>query len=89
MFTPQRTLEAEAIIAEQYKKLNGPYYETSVMIEAVFETTGIDVTITPIDGHTSKLRGDTDNYLKLLCDALNTVAFPDDKQVMIIRGEKR
>jgi Holliday junction resolvase RusA-like endonuclease len=59
------------------------------MIEAVFEPTGTDVTITPIDGHTSKLRGDTDNYLKLLCDALNGVAFPDDKAVMIIRGEKQ
>lgn len=89
MFTPQKTLEAEAFIADVYRNLRGPYYETSVMIEATFEPTGIDVTITPIDGHTSKLRGDTDNYLKLLCDALNGVAFPDDKQVMIIRGEKR
>lgn len=89
VFTPVRTLEAEAVIAERYRQLRGPYYEGPVSIEALFEPTGIDVTITPLAEHTSKLRGDTDNYLKLLCDALNGVAFPDDKAVMIIRGEKR
>jgi len=41
------------------------------------------------EAHTSKLRGDTDNYLKLLLDGLNGVAFVDDKCVMIVRGEKR
>lgn len=89
VFTPQRTLEAEALIAAEYTRLKGPYYETAVAIDAVFEPTGIDVTISPLGEHTSKLRGDTDNYLKLLCDALNGVAFPDDRAVMIIRGEKR
>ena len=89
VFTPVRTLEAEALIAAEYTRLKGPYYEGPVSIDAVFEPTGIDVTITPLGEHTSKLRGDTDNYLKLLCDALNGVAFPDDKAVMIIRGEKR
>jgi len=89
VFTPQRTLEAEALIAEQYRALGGPYYEGPVMIESKFEPTGIETTLTPLEDHTSKLRGDTDNYLKLLCDALNGVAYPDDKQVMIIRGEKR
>lgn len=89
VFTPQKTLEAEAFIAEEYNRLRGPYYETTVSLEAIFEQTGIEVTITPIEGLTSKLRGDTDNYMKLLCDALNGVAYPDDKQVMIIRGEKR
>lgn len=89
VFTPVRTLEAEAVIAEQYVASCGPYYKTPISLDATFYLNKIDVTITPLEEHESKLRGDTDNYLKLLCDALNTVAYPDDKQVMIIKGEKR
>lgn len=36
----------------------------------------------------SKLRGDLDNYLKLAFDALNGVAFDDDKQVVKITAVK-
>lgn len=90
MFTPARTLAAEAYISELYAKLRGPFYDGPVMIEAIFRTTETEVTITPIDSeHTSKLRGDTDNYLKLLLDGLNGIAFEDDKCVMIVRGEKQ
>jgi crossover junction endodeoxyribonuclease RusA len=89
VFTPEKTLVAEAIIAEQYRKLGGPFYECPVSIEAVFTPESTEITITPLSEHTSKLRGDTDNYLKLVGDALNGVAYPDDKAVMIIRGEKR
>lgn len=90
VYTPERTLIAEAKIADAYKEANGPFYEGPVQVEAVFKSKGIDVTITPLDEtHTSPLRGDTDNYLKLLCDALNEVAYLDDKRVMIIRGEKQ
>lgn len=90
VYTPERTLIAEATIAESYEEARGPFYQGPVSIEATFDPKGIDVTITPLEEtHTSSLRGDTDNYLKLLCDALNEVAYPDDKKVMIIRGEKR
>jgi Holliday junction resolvase RusA-like endonuclease len=90
VFTPERTLIAEAIIADQWRKDNAPYYETPVMLEATFTPTSTEITITPLDpSHASKLRGDTDNYLKLVCDALNGVAYPDDKAVMVIRGEKQ
>jgi Holliday junction resolvase RusA-like endonuclease len=89
VFTPVRTLQAEAVIAEHYKSIGGPYYEIPVQLDAIFYSNRIEATLTPLLDHTSGLRGDTDNYLKLLCDALNGVAFPDDKQVMIIRGEKR
>jgi len=90
VFTPARTLEAEAYIAALYEKLRGPFYDGPVMIEAVFRTSETEVTISPLEeAHTSKLRGDTDNYLKLLLDGLNGVAFIDDKCVMIVRGEKR
>ena len=90
VFTPARTLQAEAYVAETYTKLRGPFYDGPVMIEAIFRATETEVTITPINSdHTSKLRGDTDNYLKLLLDGLNGIAFEDDRCVMIVRGEKR
>jgi Holliday junction resolvase RusA-like endonuclease len=90
VYTPERTLLAEAKIAEAYKEARGPFYQGPVSIDAVFDSKGINITIEPLEEtHTSPLRGDTDNYLKLLCDALNEVAYPDDKRVMIIRGEKR
>ena len=89
VFTPERTLIAEALIAEDYRKLGGPFYECPVSIEAVFTPESTRITLTPLGDHTSKLRGDTDNYLKLVGDALNGVAYPDDKAVMIIRGEKQ
>jgi len=90
VYTPERTLEAESKIADEYERQRGPYYDGPISVEAVFYAKGLDVTITPLEPeHISSLRGDTDNYLKLLCDALNGVAYPDDKAVMIVRGEKR
>ena len=55
----------------------------------VFTPEGTTVTVTPVDGTQSKLRGDLDNYVKLLMDGLNGVAWLDDKQVIVVRAEKR
>lgn len=86
VFTPKTTLEAEAYIAQIY---DGPQYEGTVKVECVFTPTGTTVTLTPIDGEQSKLRGDLDNYVKLLMDGLNGVAWLDDKQVTVIQAEKQ
>lgn len=86
VFTPQTTLDAEAIIAEAW---DGPRYEGLVELECVFTPEGTQVIVRPVDGTPSKLRGDIDNYVKLLMDGLNGVAWLDDKQVTVIRAEKR
>lgn len=78
VFTPQTTLDAEAIIASLYE---GPLYEGPVKIVVVFSTEGTNISISQCDTEPSKLRGDIDNYLKLLMDGLNGVAWEDDKQV--------
>lgn len=90
VFTPVKTLEAEAYVAECYQRNGGPLFQKPVMIDAVFFYNKTEVTITPLgEDHTSKLRGDTDNYLKMLLDGLNGYAYFDDRSVMIVRGEKR
>jgi crossover junction endodeoxyribonuclease RusA len=86
VFTPQTTLDAEAIIAQLW---DGPCYEGLVELECVFTPEGTQVIVRPIEGEQSKLRGDLDNYVKLLMDGLNGVAWLDDKQVKIIKAEKR
>lgn len=86
VFTPATTLQAEAIIAQAW---NGPKYEGLVEVDCVFSPEGTTVIVTPVDGTQSKLRGDIDNYVKLLMDGLNGVAWLDDKQVIVVRAEKR
>jgi crossover junction endodeoxyribonuclease RusA len=86
VYTPQTTLTAEAIIAEAW---DGPRYEGLVELDCTFTPKGIEVVVRPHEGEASKLKGDLDNYVKLLMDGLNGVAWLDDKQVHIIRAEKR
>lgn len=86
VFTPQTTLDAEAIIAEAW---DGPKYEGLVELECVFTPEGTQVLVRSIEGTPSKLRGDIDNYVKLLMDGLNGVAWLDDKQVTVIKAVKK
>ena len=37
----------------------------------------------------SKLRGDVDNYIKSVSDALNGVAYEDDRQIHKLSGRKK
>jgi crossover junction endodeoxyribonuclease RusA len=85
VYTPARTLESEDIIRTAY---NGPKYETDVMLICTFSKDGIAINLHPLANGATKLRGDLDNYIKLLMDGLNGVAWEDDKQVTVIIGSK-
>lgn len=95
-YTPQKTAEYEAYIRDCYRAALGKYYGNlpiALGVQAIY----------PIPKRFSKakqyeaLRGaitpqtkpDMDNIVKVVCDALNGVAYDDDKQIVQIYAEKR
>lgn len=87
VFTPQRTLDREAVIAEAYRNADGPVFDGPVRLTVAYTTDGEAVTVETVDA-TARLTGDLDNYVKTTSDALNGVAWADDKQVLQIHATK-
>jgi crossover junction endodeoxyribonuclease RusA len=85
VFTPQRTLDRERLIADAY---DGPVFDGPVRLTVEYTTQGEHITIESVDA-TRRLRGDLDNYIKTTSDALNGVAWADDSQVVDIFASKR
>lgn len=77
-YTPQRTKDAERRIAEQYE---GPLFEGDVCIDICLTKDAVAVTIWDADYTPVGMRGDIDNYAKTILDALNGLAWNDDRQV--------
>jgi Holliday junction resolvase RusA-like endonuclease len=88
VFTPMATHEAETIIAQQYIAQGGTKFEGPIYLEVDFHGQSSVITVAESYLPLSKLRGDVDNYLKLVMDGLNGVAWDDDKQVVIIYAAK-
>lgn len=89
-YTPKETREAEAAIREQYVEraeelqLEGPL---AVHIELYNDQFAIRIE-SHSDYQERRLRGDIDNYAKTILDALNGVAWVDDKQINYLSMEK-
>lgn len=81
VFTPQRTLEAEAALAAQYR---GPLFTGPIAVQMCLSADSTTIWIADLDYDPIRsLRGDLDNYIKLL-DGLHNVAFTNDAQIKSI-----
>jgi Holliday junction resolvase RusA-like endonuclease len=91
-YTPKDTKRYEKEIADLYK---GPFFEDGMLkmslrftkegTEMLIERLGLNKKVAqPV----SRLTGDVDNYAKSLLDALNGVAYSDDKQIVVLYLEK-
>lgn len=64
-------------------------FEGEIAVHIVVDTQGTAIIVERVDLETkSKLRGDIDNYIKTILDALNGVAWRDDSQVVKVTGIK-
>lgn len=86
VFTPEATTAAEQAIAKAWRRKFGRRkpLEGPVMLEVDFDKHGQWIKVSPIDDP-NVLRGDLDNYVKLVSDALNGVAYLDDSQISVVR----
>lgn len=86
-YTPKKTKDAEEEILWQYAQSKGPWFDGPVEMTLAFHKDHTELVIA--DAHTpSKLRGDIDNYVKTVQDALQGVAYDNDKQVVKITATK-
>lgn len=89
VYTPKRTAQYEKKVADAY---TGPLIPANHTVEVSLsfskEGTHIVVTATKNPDWKSSLRGDIDNYVKSILDALNGVAWEDDKQIIELTVKK-
>lgn len=86
VFTPKRTLDAEALVAQAWG--DNPKFSGTVGVVMILGSDGTVVTVFPHEAEKQTLRGDIDNYVKTIMDGLNGRAWDDDKQVTYLVAEK-
>lgn len=87
-YTPIKTHLAENVIGEGW---TGPKFEGAIYMEVEFTKDSSVVTVGILDAGSyppSPLRGDIDNYLKLVMDGLNGIAYEDDNQIRLVKAVK-
>ena len=88
-YTPKETREYEKLISELYTGTT--FAEGPLHVTLVFDNDKTEITIKELKPkrNPSKLRGDLDNYAKAILDALNGVAYTDDKQIISLELRKQ
>jgi len=87
VFTPEATLVHEAAIAAAWKTKFGRRkpLEGPVKVTVDFDKHGMWIEVAPTELPTV-LRGDIDNYMKAVLDALNGIAYMDDGQISVLES---
>jgi len=84
IYTPSATKRSEADLAKLFLASVGDDFmplEGPLGVELGFDDDSLSVSIWSVPKHQSKLRGDIDNYAKTALDALNGLAFVDDRYI--------
>lgn len=91
-YTPEPTKIAEKIIRDNFLAAVGPDfvpYEGPINVQVAMTKDKILLTIADMEARdNNSMNGDIDNYLKTVLDALNGVAYVDDKQIDHLVGWK-
>lgn len=85
-YTPKTTRDWEETVRHYYK---GPKFDGPVSMTITLSKKRAIVTITEMDCENSPLRGDISNYVKGIEDALNGIAYDDDRQIHRLVGKKK
>lgn len=92
MYTPEETRAAEAELRSVFQSTLGPDFEPfsdPIEVNWLFYNDHYRLDVWSHWDYTQRqLRGDVDNYMKLGSDALNKLAWEDDRLIVATRGEK-
>jgi len=88
VFTPKTTLQEEDHVAAAWLQQGAKITDKPIEVTLVYSPTQTVITVGPSPHGAKTLRGDLDNYVKLTLDALNGVAWVDDRQVVRIMAVK-
>jgi Holliday junction resolvase RusA-like endonuclease len=90
-YTPAKTLKAEAALLTEFQALQPDWepYDQPCAVEYTFTNSHVGVVLRAHEPYTQRqCRGDVDNHVKLISDALNGVMFTDDRLVVSSLGVK-
>ena len=91
-YTPKTTLEAEQALREAFCDAHPDFValEGPLDVRWWFAADHLDIEVSRCaDYESRKLRGDLDNYMKLVSDGLNKVLYVDDRQIVRTFGAKK
>ena len=88
-YTPQPTLDYEALIAWTYRSVSKGYVSDKPLQMSVKACFQLPKKTKNSEGDWCMKNTDLDNVIKVVCDGLNKVAYLDDKQIVEIRATKK
>ena len=90
MYTPLKTRECEKRVLSLFKE-NFPDHDPiaePISVDVEVATDKITIAVSTEEHKPKGMRGDLDNYIKAILDALNGAAWVDDRQIVALTARK-